>query len=198
MFSISATWSRSVCSESRTMAGTFSRPAWRAEVMAMLGNLSVHPDAYRERGAAGYVEVSVAPTAAIGISGLAARTDASLSTHLPTLRQAYGAFARISPWRPLVLQLEADFLLDKPLGSGTQDLGHAEWLQADLEPVRGVHVFGALEGMKTGSTPELQRGAWGGLWWFVLPHLDMRADVVERWGQGAPTLTFLVQLNGYL
>jgi hypothetical protein len=180
------------------VAFAISRPSWRAEVMAFLGNLSVHPDAYRERGAAGYVEVAVAPTAAIGVSGLAARTDASLTTHHPTLRQAYGGFARVSPWRPLVLQVEADLLLNQQLGSGTQDVGHAEWFQADLEPVRGLHVFGALEGMKTGANPELQRGAWGGLWWFVFPHVDMRADVVQRWGQGPATSTFLLQLNGYL
>ena len=180
------------------VAFAISRPAWRAEVMALLGNLSVHPDAYRERGAAGYLEVSLAPTAAIGVSGLAARADASLTSHVPTLRQAYGGFARVSPWRPLVLQAEADLLLDRQLGTGAQDVGHAEWLQGDLEPLRGLHVFGALEGMKTGAAPEFQRGAWGGLWWFVFPHVDMRADVVERWGQGPPTLTFLVQLNGYL
>jgi len=180
------------------VAFALSRPTWRAEVMALLGNLSVHPDAYRERGAAGYLEVSVAPTAAIGVSALAARTDASLSTHHPTLRQAYGGFARISPWRPLVLQAEADLLLENQLGSGKQDVGHAEWLQMDLEPLRGLHVTGALEGMKTGATPDLQRGAWGGLWWFVFPHVDVRADVVQRWGQGPATTTFLIQLNGYL
>ena len=180
------------------VAFALSRPTWRAEVMALLGNLSVHPDAYRERGAAGYLEVSVAPTAAIGVSALAARTDASLNTHHPTLRQAYGGFARISPWRPLVLQAEADLLLENQLGSGKQDVGHAEWLQMDLEPLRGLHVTGALEGMKTGATPDLQRGAWGGLWWFVFPHVDVRADVVQRWGQGPATTTFLIQLNGYL
>jgi len=180
------------------VAFALSRSTWRAEVMALLGNLSVHPDAYRERGAAGYLEVSVAPTAAIGFSALAARTDASLTTHHPTLRQAYGGFARISPWRPLVLQAEADLLLENQLGSGNKDVGHAEWLQMDLEPLRGLHVTGALEGMKTGTTPGLQTGAWGGLWWFVFPHVDVRADVVQRWGQGPATTTFLVQLNGYL
>ena len=180
------------------VAFAISRPTWRAEVMALLGNLSVHPDVYRERGAAGYLELAVAPTAAIGFSGLAARADASLTTKRPTLRQAYGGFARVSPWRPLVLQVEADLLLDRQLGSGVQDVGHAEWLHADLEPLRGLHVSCALEGMKTAATPELQRGAWGGLWWFVFPHVDMRADVIERWGQGPPTSTFLVQLNGYL
>ena len=180
------------------VAFAISRPSWRAEVMAMLGNLSVHPAAYRERGAAGYVELSVAPTAAIGASALAAHADASLTTRKPTLRQAYGGFARISPWRPLVLQVEGDLLLENQLGNRLQDTGHAEWLQADLEPLRGLHVFGALEGMKTGTTPELQRGVWGGLWWFVVPHVDIRADAVQRWGQGPPTTTFLVQLNGYL
>ncbi|HET6980740.1 MAG TPA: hypothetical protein VFI53_01295 [Myxococcaceae bacterium] len=180
------------------VAFAISRPTWRAEVMALLGNLSVHPDAYRERGLAGYLELSASPTTAFGISALAARSDASLTTHRPTLRQAYGGFARLAPWRPLVFQLEADLVLQNQLGSGIQDVGHAEWLQADLEFVRGLHLFGALEGMKTGSTPELQRGAWGGVWWFVIPHLDVRADVVERWGEGPPTTTFLVQLNGYL
>jgi hypothetical protein len=180
------------------VALAISRPTWRAEVMALLGNFSVHPDAYRERGAAGYVEVSLSNTAALGLNALAARTDASLTTKHPTLRQAYGGFARVSPWPPLVFQLEADLLLEKRLGSGTQDVDHAEWLQADLEPLRGVHLFGALEAMKTGSSPELQRGAWGGLWWFVVPHVDLRADVVQRWGQGPSTTTFLIQLNGYL
>src|SRR5499433_169592 len=99
-----------------------SRPTWRAEVMALLGNLSVHPSAYREQGASGYLELTVAPTAAIGISGLAARSDASLTTHRPALRQAYGGFARASPWRPLVLQAEADLLLHETLGSGVQDV----------------------------------------------------------------------------
>jgi len=180
------------------VAFALSRQTWRAEVMALLGNLSVHPDAYRERGAAGYLELAVAPTAAIGVSALAARSDADLTTHRPTLRQAYGSFARLSPWRPLVLQAEADLLIENQLGTGKQDIGHAEWLQMDLEPLRGLHVTGALEGMKTGATPDLQTGAWGGLWWFLFPHVDVRADVVQRWGQGPATTTFLVQLNGYL
>lgn len=180
------------------VAFAVSRPAWRAEVMAFLGNLSVHPDAYRERGGAGYLEISLAPTTALGVSGLAARSDASLTTRLPTLRQAYGGFARLSPWQPLVVQVEADLLLNKQLGTGPQDVGHAEWLQTDVEVVRGLHLLAALEGTKTGATPVLQRGAWAGVWWFAFPHIDIRADVVERWSEGPSTLTFLVQANGYL
>ena len=180
------------------VAFAISKPTWRAEVMALVGNYSVHPDAYRERGAAGYLELALAPTSALGFSALAARSDASLVTRLPTLRQAYGAFARTAPWRPLVFQAEVDLLLKKELGGGAQDVGHAEWLQADLELVRGLHLIGALEGMKTGATPTLQRGVWGGLLWFAFPHLDLRADVIERGGQGPSTLTVLFQVNGYL
>lgn len=180
------------------VAFALSKPAWRAEVMALLGNLSVHPDAYRERGAAGYLEISLAPTSAVGISGLAARSDASLTTRLPTLRQAYGGFARLSPWQPVVVQVEADLLLNKQLGAGSQDVGHAEWLQTDVEVFRGLHLLAALEGMKTGASPVLQRGAWAGLWWFAFPHVDIRTDVVERWSEGPSTLTVLVQANGYL
>lgn len=180
------------------VAFAISKPTWRAEVMALLGNYSVHPDAYRERGASGYFEVALPPSTAIGLSGLAARSDASLVTRLPTLRQAYGTFARTAPWRPLVLQVEVDLLLKKELGRGVQDVGHAEWFQADLELLRGLHVIGALEGMKTGAAPSLQTGVWGGLWWFAFPHLDLRADVIERRGQGPSTLTVLFQVNGYL
>ena len=180
------------------VAFAVSKPTWRAEVMALLGNYSVHPDAYRERGAAGYFELSLAPTSAVGVSALAARSDASLVTRLPTLRQAYGTFLRTAPWHPLVLQAEIDVLLDKQLGGGALDVGHAEWLQADLQLVRGLHLVAALEGMKAGGTPGFQRGVWGGLWWFVFPHLDMRADVIERGGQGPSNMTVLFQLNGYL
>ena len=143
------------------VAFAISKPAWRAEVMALLGNYSVHPDAYRERGVSGYVEVALPPTSAVGLSALAARADASLVTRLPTLRQAYGAFTRTSPWRPLVIQAEIDLLLKQDLGTGKQDVGHAEWLQADLEVVRGLHVTGALEAMKTGGRPESAAGCLG-------------------------------------
>ena len=180
------------------VAFAISKPTWRAEVMALLGNLSVHPDAYRERGGAGYLELSLSPTAALGVSALAARSDASLLTKHPTLRQAYGGFARVSPWEPLVVQVEADLLLNNQLGGGSQDVGHAEWLQADVEVFRGLHVVGALESMETGATPGLQKGVWAGLWWFAFSHVDIRADMIQRWSDSPSTLTFLVQMNGYL
>jgi hypothetical protein len=179
------------------VAFAVSKPSWRAEVMALVGNFSVHPDAYRERGGVGYAELTLAPTTAVGVSALVARSDASLITKLPTLRQAYGGFLRTSPWHPLVLQMEADVLLNKELNGGPQDVGHAEWLQADVEVVRGLHLIGAAEGMKTGTT-DFQTGLWGGIWWFLFPHFDIRADAIQRWGQGPSNLTFLVQLNGYL
>jgi hypothetical protein len=99
---------------------------------------------------------------------------------------------------PLVLQLEADLVINKQLGGGPQDVGHAEWLQTDVEVFRGLHLLGALEGRKTGATAVLQKGVWAGLWWFVFPHVDIRADVIQRWSDGPSTLTLLVQVNGYL
>ncbi|HZX41869.1 MAG TPA: hypothetical protein VFE93_08535 [Myxococcaceae bacterium] len=52
--------------------------------------------------------------------------------------------------------------------------------------------------METGATPGLQKGVWAGLWWFAFPHVDIRADVIQHWSEGPSTLTFLVQVNGYL
>jgi hypothetical protein len=65
------------------VAFAISKPTWRAEVMALLGNYSVHPDAYRERGAAGYFELTLAPTSTVGVSALAAPQDLQLSSPPP-------------------------------------------------------------------------------------------------------------------
>ncbi len=181
------------------VAFALSQPAWRAEVMALLGNLSVHPDAYRERGGAGYLEVSLAPTSAVGISGLAARSDASLATRLPTLRQAYGGFARLSPWQPVVVQVEADLLLNKQLGAGSQDVGHAEWLQTDVEVFRGLHLLAALEGHEDRG---LARPAAGSLGRACGGSPSPTSTSARTWSnagvEGPSTLTVLVQANGYL
>jgi hypothetical protein len=166
---------------------------FRTEVMAVLGNDSLSPDAFRERGLAGYVEVSPAPRIALGVNALATRASAALGTGLPTLRQAYGVTARAAPWTPLVLSAEIDALVTSTLGSGVR-AGQAGWLQADLEVLRGVHVVSAFEDLLPPAGGAVQLGGWAGLAWFVLPHLDMRADLVRR----SSSDTFLIQVNGYL
>jgi len=173
------------------VAVAVSGDSFRAEGMAIVGNYSVRPDAFRERGLAGYVEATLSPRLALGASALAARSDAALGTNLPTLRQAYGLTARAAPWTALVLSAEVDVLVTTALGSGAR-AGQAGWLQADLELLRGVHVVSAVEDL-AGSGSK-QGGLWGGLAWFVLPHLDVRADWIRR----SSSDTFLIQLNGYL
>jgi len=176
-----------------------AKESWRMEVMAVLGNYSVRPDAFRERGFSGYLEVAPFRTLALGVSALVTRADAALGSSGPTLRQAYGVTARASPWTPLVLLAEVDALITTTLGSGGASAGHADWLQADIEVVRGVHLLTAIEGMKPPGGGPSSVGFWGGAAWFVVPHLDVRADWVRRSTSGSlPTNTFLIQFNGYL
>ena len=181
------------------IAVAITKDDWRAEGMAILGNYSLRPDALRERGFAGYVETALSPTVAVGLSALATRADAALETRLPSLRQAYGLTARAAPWTPLVFSLELDALLSSALGRSSLKTGDAGWLQADLEVLRGVHLLGAAERLASPAGGAAQYGFWGGAAWFVVPHLDVRTDVIRRSSADSPTThTFLIQLNGYL
>src|SRR5450631_2727222 len=102
----------------------------RTEVMAILGNLNISPDAYRQRGFSGLVEVPVAKRATVGFSALVTRTELSLvatpprpdgqpgQQGLPGLRQVYGLFGRWAPIEPIVFVLEGDVFLNNNLGSG--------------------------------------------------------------------------------
>jgi hypothetical protein len=175
------------------IAVAFATDRWRAEAMAILGNYLLRPDAFRERGLAAYVEATLSPRLALGLSALATRADAALDTKAPTFRQAYGATARVAPWTPLVLSAEVDALITSTLGSSVR-VGQAGWLQADLEVLRGVHVVSAVEDLRSPVGGSVQFGFWGGLAWFVMPHLDVRADWIRR----SEVDTYLIQLNGYL
>ena len=176
-----------------------SGESWRTEWMALLGNYSVRPDVFRERGLAGHLEAALSPGVAIGINALVARAGAGLDTGSPTLRQAYGLTARVVPWKPLVLSAEVDALLSSALGSGSVKVGHTSWLQGDLEILRGVHLVSAAEHLASPAGGATRFGLWGGVAWFVFPHLDVRGDVIRRSSADQPTTnTFLVQLNGYL
>jgi len=107
--------------------------------------------------------------------------------------------AAASPWTPLVLLAEVDALITTSLGGGGASAGHADWLQADIEVIRGVHLLTAIEGMKPPGGGPSSVGFWGGAAWFVVPHLDVRADWVRRsTADSVPTNTFLIQINGYL
>jgi hypothetical protein len=180
------------------VAFAYSGEKLRAEVMGIVGNLQLHPDAYRERGAAGYVEL-LRPRWAVGASGLFGTTLLDLRTRTTLRRGAAGLFGRVSPATPLVLTSEVDALIDGPAGKPVT-AGVVGMLQADYEPLQGVHVLGTGE-LQAGPSGT-SAGGWLGAWWFFLPHADVRVDGVIQSvaspGQRTLVRTFLAQLHLYL
>jgi hypothetical protein len=175
----------------------------RGEIMAVLGNYALSPDAFRERGYAGYLEFNVAPKAAFGVSSLvtyAAVDVQSLTAH--TIRQVHGIFTRYSPHPVLALLAEADYWVTTMTG-GTIP-GAIAMLQADIEPVQGLHLVATGEAMVQTNmpgmkTPSANYDGWGGLLWFFAPHADVRFDVVAASLQNGPVSVYaLPQLHVYL
>ncbi len=161
------------------LAGAWTGKGTRAEVMAVGGNLQVHPDAYRERGASGLVARKVGRRAEVGLSayGLHAKKDVDLGASRTRVAQA--AFARVAPVEPLVISAEADALQERS-GSDPWALGAIGTLQADYEPVQGVHARATGEfcdpdlGDATGGAAA---GWLSGIWFFA-PHADLRLDAL--------------------
>ncbi len=137
-------------------------PAWRAEVMALLGNLSVHPDAYRERGAAGYLEVTLAPTggdrrqrAGGAIRRIADHPAAHASTGLrrfrATVTVATGGLAGRGGPAPR-----------QAAGRGVAGRRPCRVAPGRRGIVPRFHLLAAVEGMKTGATPSSAARGLGG------------------------------------
>ncbi len=189
----------------------------RGEVMAMLGNFAIGPDAFRERGGSGYFEWMPTNKIAVGASAMIthadlARTDYDATLALaPIWRQAYAVHARISPVKALVLLAEFDFLLNSQLVSNVAQnhWGSTGMLQADLQVYQGIHVLAAGEYYnghigENSTDNSTTASAWLGAWWFFAPHLDFRVDGVYTSGfaPGLPPASagtaILAQLHGYL
>jgi hypothetical protein len=122
--------------------------------------------------------------------------------NVPNTRQAHGIFARAAPWTPLVLLGEADLTIQGPTGA-PHATGVATFLQADVEPLQGLHLIGTGETWRPGGPETLTSyGAWASVDWFVGWHADVRFDYVWRsMTQGAMRLdgtSYLVQLHVYL
>ena len=153
----------------------------RGEIMAIAGNYQLKPDDYRERGYSGYVEAMVAPSMALGLSSLVTRADRGLSTKVPTLRQAHGAFLRWGILPQLGLLAEADVLLQQRLGTGVLEAGSATWTQFDWEPIQGFHLMPAFETWKQyGDMGGVSTGEWITVDWFPWSHLELRIDLFFR------------------
>jgi len=152
----------------------------RGEIMAIAGNYQVSPDAYRERGYSGYLEVMVAPSVALGVSSLITRADRGLSTGVPTVRQSHGVFLRWGLLPQLGLLAEADVLLQQRLGTGVLDTGAVTWTQLDFEPIQGLHLMPAFESWKPYGDMGVALGEWLTLAWYPWSHVELRFDLFIR------------------
>jgi hypothetical protein len=175
----------------------------RTEVLAILGNLNISPDGYRQRGFSGLVEVPVAERATVGLSALVTRAELTLNAPSPGLRQVYGLFGRWAPIEPVVLVLEGDVFLNNNLGSGIIQTNGATWFQVDWEPIQGLHFMPAVETLNTYGVSGTGIGTWMTVDWFCLPHTDIRLDGLYRYepaalGPASNVFSFLIQLHTFL
>ncbi|MBI1948150.1 MAG: hypothetical protein HYS27_20845 [Deltaproteobacteria bacterium] len=184
------------------VAVAFAGDLLRAEVMGLLGNYQIRPDAVRERGYAGFVELFPVEHVGIGASSLLTWAGRDLDTEVPLLRQAHGVFARFAPVEPLALLFEGDALVDTAFdaaGAPTTTVGGAAWLQADWTIIPGVHLLPAIESSAHGDG---MLAGWLGAAWYPLPHTELRADAIvrETFAAAGPTSAFvgLLQLHLYL
>jgi len=183
-------------------AFTFDNRRVRAEAMAILGNYQISPDAYRERGYSASAEVLLAPAFTLGASSLITHAAKDIALGVANTRQAHGLFARAAPWTPLVLMAEGDLTVDDPTG-GPRAVGVAPMLQADVEPLHGVHLITTGETWRPGGTlTSTFYGAFGAVDWFVGWHVDLRVDAGwEKMAFGnmpVDATSLLLQFHGYL
>jgi hypothetical protein len=184
------------------LALSLAKGPLRAEIMGIAGNLQVHPDDFRERGYIAFVELALAPNAAVGASSLFTRARRDLYARVTSYRQAHGVFARYSPVPSLVFLMEAD-LHHQSLTWNGHRAGYAGFLQGDWEPRQGIHLLLTGEAKNGGSAGEqASTGAWASVVWFFLPHADVRLDEVVQRLDGASrdttTYSLLAQLHAYL
>ncbi len=184
------------------LALAYSDTKSRGELMAIVGNFALHPDDYRERGYSALFEYFVDPHVGIGLSSLRTQALRDVTTRVAYARQAHGLFVRASPWEPLVLMAEGDWLLLSPDGAATAS-GYAGLLQADFEVRQGMHVMVTGETLRpaqAGADPSF--GAWLSLTWFFAPHFDVRTDFIHSrvaaGGAHANVESVLLQLHAFL
>jgi len=181
------------------VALAYSGEALRGELMAIAGNYQISPDAYRERGYSAYLEYTPLPRLALGASSLVTHAKRDLYLRLPNTRQAHGLFARAAPADPVALLFEADLIAQ----SATSATGYATMLQADLEPVQGVHLIATGETLHSGGTSSgTSFSGWLGAGWFFAPHADTRIDFQKQslvlGSSRLPTTAIMAQLHVYL
>ena len=180
----------------------YHRGPLRAAAMAIAGNFLVSPDQFRSRGWAGFAEYALDPTLTVGVSSMATRSTLDLALLTPTWRHAHGAFARYSPWRPVVASAEWDFLHTSQPTPGRTLFGGVGMFTIDIEPTQGIHVGPTLEVLARDFDDRASYGAWASAWWFFLPHADLRLDVINHSfaipGGTTRVLSGIAQVHFYL
>lgn len=179
MFVRSATRTDINDNQQHGLSFAYSSEFLRGEVMGILGNYQLSPDAYRERGYSGYVEVTPLGRTALGLSSLVTHSSTDIFYQVADTRQAHGAFVRVSPWPVLALLAESDLVINSPRSLPTET-GLANLLMLDAEPIQGVHLLGAVESYKQKSGEGASWALWAGSNWFFAPHADLRLDVLRR------------------
>lgn len=175
----------------------------RMEVMAIAGNFQLGPDKYRERGYSFFIEGIADGNLAAGISSkVTYAAEDRYSGEIDTVRQAHGLMMRWAPIGSLAFLAEANALFRT-----NADAGYVGMVQADYEPVGGLHFLLTGEVLDQGlpisapplpATPGLGEprfGFWGSIDWFFYTQLELRLDAIVR--QDDP-FTLLGQLHFYL
>ncbi len=154
----------------------------RFEVMALLGNYQLRPDAYRERGYSGYFELAPLPTVAVGVSSKATYAGFDIDSKLKdAIHQSHGVFARWSPVEWFTLMGEGNAMVNSQFASNLQ-VGETALVQADFIPIAGLHLVPALEStyLNDGTQALPSVGVWGSVAWYALPHTEFRIDTLYR------------------
>jgi hypothetical protein len=186
------------------VSAAYNSELLRGEVMAILGNYQVGPDAYRERGFSLFAEYAFKPNVTVGLSSLIAWSRADPLEKRPLTRHAHGLFTRFAPVESLAVLGELDLLVwQQP--ERLDRIGFAAMVQGDWEPVQGVHLLATVEGAHDGAG---QQGPHLGFWlsaaWYVLPHVEVRLDNVVRRSapspssNGSTSYSLLLQLHTFL
>ena len=181
----------------------WSPEPFHGELMAILGNYQIKPDDYRERGYSGYLEWQPVSRLALGASSTITHVDVDQTYLKETWNQAHGLFARwATGWEPLVVLAEADYVFRSPKNDYRRK-GITSYVQADVEPLQGVHfvLTGEAQNVGVSGTP-MSWGLWVSEAWFLAPHLDLRIDniyqsVADIDGR-SNVLTLLAQAHLYL
>jgi hypothetical protein len=165
----------------------YARGRWRTETMIVIGNFQINPDRYRERGITTSVEYLLSPTLALGGSALLTRAAEDAFTNVNnSVRYAYGVNGRWGISSKLSLLGEFDLLKEKG-----RDRGYTGFLQADYEPLRGLHFMLTGEVLDQGLLQDsdilplrgagaARYGSWISIAWFPATHFDLRLDGVMR------------------